>query len=106
MSKNDLDKLREELDGWRTRLDQLRLQANLGKMELRDKLQELGERIEPAHRRAMKRLSELAKDGASEAQILSRSLQAGWDQLRRTHRDLSRESEQEQAERKSGPRSR
>ena len=41
MSEQDFNDLRGELDGWRARFDQARLKANLGKMELRDKLNEL-----------------------------------------------------------------
>ena len=93
--KRALDELREELDKLRGRLDELRVRANLGKMEARDRLQELGDLIEPAGRKAADRLTGLANAGAEEARTLARSLQAGWDALRRTHRDLTQEAERE-----------
>lgn len=98
MSEKELDHLSGELDGWRTRLDRLRVQANLGKRELADKLNELGERLAPAHRAAKERLAEVARTGKSEARTLAASLQAGWEELRRTHRELSSESARERAE--------
>lgn len=99
MSEKELDDLSGELDGWRARLEHLRVQANLGKRELTDKLNELGERLAPAHRAAKERLAALARTGKSEARTLATSLQAGWEELRRTHRELSSENERERAER-------
>lgn len=101
MSMKELDLLCEELDRWRARFDHLRVQANLGKRELADKLQELGERLEPAQRQARERLTELARGGASEARTLASSLQAGWDELRRTHRDLASQAESEEVARRA-----
>jgi hypothetical protein len=95
MTDTTLDRLRAELDQWRARLDHLRVQANLGGKEARDKLRELGQRLEPAFDTAKRRLDEIAASGAGEARTLGRSLLAGWDELRRTHRELSREAERE-----------
>jgi hypothetical protein len=90
--KKLLDVLRAELDQSRARLDHLRVQVNLGHKEARDKLRELDERLSPAFREAKRRLDEVVASGTTEARTLGKSLLAGWDELRRTHRELSREA--------------
>jgi len=95
--REELHGLRAELDGWRAKLEHLRVKANLGKMELRDKLAELGEAIEPARDAAKDKLTRLGRSGAEEAKTLARSLHAGWDALLETHRELSRKAGDERA---------
>lgn len=92
MNPTTLERMRAELDEWRARLDRLRLQTHLGKMEARDKLRELGLRMDPAWRRARRQLDAVGAGSAAEARALAASLRAGWDELRRTHRELTRES--------------
>ena len=96
-SDEKLQGMEEELDTWRTRLDQLIVKANLGRMELRDKLHDLGELLDPAHQRAKQILSDAAHAGTEEAKNLARSLNAGWEELVRTHRQASAEASQEKA---------
>jgi len=98
MTNKTLDALRAELDQWRARVDHLRVQANLGGKEARDKLRELETTLEPAFDQARRRLDQLAAGGAEEAGTLIKSLRAGWDEVRRTYRDLSREQRREQRE--------
>lgn len=100
MTDSTLDRLKAELDDWRSRLDQLRVQANLGGMEARDKLDEISQRLEPAWKKARGTIDGIVRDGASEARTMGKSLLAGWDELRRTHRDLTREAEQERAKKR------
>lgn len=88
MDDNQTTELRGELDRWRARLDELRLQANLGKMELRDRLSEIENRLEPAYQSASRRLAEVVDGGKDEARVLARSLQAGWKEVLETHREL------------------
>jgi hypothetical protein len=97
--ENPLKDENAELESLRSRLDHLRVQANLGRKELRDKLGELERVLDPAYRKAKQRLAERAGSGADEVRVLARSLQAGWDQLVRTHRELSREADRERSER-------
>jgi len=97
MTDKTLERLQAELDEWRARLDHLRVQANLGGKEARDKLRELDRRLEPAWNKARRLLDEIVANGASEARTLGRSLLAGWTELRRTHRELSREAERDRA---------
>jgi len=91
-AEDGLESLEDELKGWRTRLDELRVQAHLGHLELRDKLAELGERLEPAREKAETRLAALAKNGTSEARILASSLRSGWQEVRRSHAELVEEA--------------
>ena len=82
----------------RARIDSLRVQANLGKMELRDKLEDVGGTLKPAYHRAKDTLAELVRGGAGETVNLAKSLQAGWSELLETHSELSKKA-QEEAER-------
>ena len=92
-TEKTLDRLRTELDEWTARIEALRVRANLGGKEVRDKLQELDQRLEPARDEAKRLLDELAKSGADEARTLGKSLLAGWDELRRTHHELKQQAE-------------
>jgi hypothetical protein len=98
MAEERLEALQGELDGWKARLDQARLKANLGRMEFRDRLEELGEALEPAQTRARKALSDVAQVGSQEARALARGLQAGWDELVRAHREATAEARREKVE--------
>jgi hypothetical protein len=84
--KNDFnDRLHKELAEWRTKLEELRVKASLGRLELRDKERELMERFEPACQTALKRAAEL-KDQADEHAVAMRAgLEAGWKELRATY---------------------
>lgn len=95
MNENETTELRGELDRWRARLDELRLQANLGKMEARDRLDDLEQRLQPAYQTATRRLSEVVDDGKEEARVLAKSLQAGWKELLETHRELRERADRE-----------
>ena len=86
-----IERLRADLGEWRARLEHARVQANLGRKEARDHLHELDERLAPAFQEARRRLERIAASGAGEARTLGQSLLAGWEELRRTHRELSRE---------------
>jgi hypothetical protein len=91
--KKFLDRLKAELEDWRARVEHLRVQANLGSKEARDKLRELGDKLEPAAEKARHAIETAAASGASEAKTLCQSLQAGWDEVRRSHRELSQQAE-------------
>ena len=94
--KETMKKLQAELDQLHARLDELRLKGNLGKMEARDKLAEYKRVLEPAYEKAKSTLSELSHAGAEESKAMAKSLSAGWDELRKTHKRLAEESEREQ----------
>ncbi len=92
-TKKALETLRSELDVLKQRVDTLRVQGNLGKMELRDALDDLGGTIEPKYRAAKKTISEALDSGIEESKTLAKSVQAGWDELRRTYESMSREND-------------
>lgn len=100
--KTTLERMQAELDGLRSRLDHLRVQANLGGMEARAELRELEKKLDAAFTKTKRRLDDVVASGAAEARTFGRSLLAGWDELRRTHRELSREAERERSKPRNG----
>jgi len=93
MTNPILDDLRGELEDWRGHVQHMRVQANLGAKEARDKLRDLEDRLEPAYLSARDKLNEIIRDGADEARTVARSLKAGWEEVRKTHRELAKEAE-------------
>lgn len=91
--KSTLERLKSELAELRASLEHMRVQASLGRSEARDRLDALERRLDPAFQKAKRALDEILASGTAEARTLSRSLLAGWEELRRTHRELSREAE-------------
>lgn len=90
MKKDDLkSRLQREIDDWRTRFGELRVQASLGKMELRDKKEELERTFESARQDAKKKLDELRATGGKELDAVVKGLEAGWDELRKTYSELA-----------------
>lgn len=87
MRKEMADKLEKELADWRAKLEQLRLKAKLGTMELRDKEKELAEQFEPAYSNAMKKLDEWRANAGDEAKAMRTGLEAGWRELRKVYTD-------------------
>jgi hypothetical protein len=87
-------RLQHEYDAMRARIDSARLQTNLGKMELRAKLEDIRSTLDPIYRRAKSDLTELARSGATDASNFAKSLQAGWDAQRETLRELSNKAKQ------------
>lgn len=86
------DTLADELRDWRARLDELRVQAHLGRLEFKDKFAEFGERLEPARAGAEERLDALARSGTTEVRNLASSLRSGWREVVRSHARLAEES--------------
>ncbi len=96
-----MDAIEAELAEMRTRLEQLRVTGSLGKMELRDRLHAFNDAFDPAYRRAQQAIAELARSGVRESRTLARSVEAGWNELRKTHRELSAQADRERAGRPS-----
>jgi hypothetical protein len=89
MSKKEIvEALRKELDGWRTRLEELRVKASLGKLELRDKEREAFERFEGAYETAMRKLGEARDEADDRATALRAGVEAGWKELRATYKSV------------------
>ena len=79
------DVLKDEVDSFRELRDQLRVQSELGKAELRDRLQELERRW----RKLESRLDGIRKDTKGDAEdvreavrLLARELKEGYDHVR------------------------
>ncbi|HPF13199.1 MAG: hypothetical protein H6830_10925 [Planctomycetes bacterium] len=89
--------IKEELAAMRAKMEELRVQGNLGKMELRDKLAEVKGTLDPAFQKAKGTIKDLASSGIDESVKLARSLEAGWAELWKTHQSLSAEAERAQA---------
>lgn len=89
MQSELLKRLQQEVDSWRARLDELRVQASLGRLELRDKKEELERSFEKARADASRKLSELKKTGGQEVDAVARSVEVAWEGLVKTYRELS-----------------
>jgi hypothetical protein len=92
-----IKKVQEELAHMRTRMDELRVQGNLGKMEAREKLAEVKEAIDPAYQYAKNTIQDLASSGVDESIKLAKSMEAAWTELRQTYKQLSEEAKEEKA---------
>jgi hypothetical protein len=95
MMNEAMKKLHDEYGSMRARLEELRVKGSLGKMELRDKLDDFKSALEPAYQKAKSTLADLSCSGADESKAVAKSLVAGWDELRETHHELSEESDRE-----------
>ena len=85
MRKEIVERLEKELADWRTRLEELRVKASLGKMELRDRERKLLEDFQPAYEKALEKLSEAKDVAGGEAKAVKAGLEAGWKELRKTY---------------------
>lgn len=83
MNKDVRERLERELADWKRRLEELRVKANLGAKELRQKEREVIDAFEPAYEAAMKRLGEVKDAAGAEAKAARTGLEAGWRELRR-----------------------
>ena len=78
MADDDKAKIEEQLDAWRTKIDELRVKASLLKMEYRDKPLEAQEQIEQAYESAKAKFLELKDAGGEEAAKLGAGFAAAW----------------------------
>lgn len=94
MRKEIADRLEKELADWRAKLDQLRVKASLGRMELRDRERELLDEFQPAYERAMHKLGELRGAAGEEVKAVRAGLEAGWKELRATYESVRGQGKQ------------
>lgn len=87
MKQEIRQRLEKELADWRTRMDEVRVRAKLGSMELRDKEREAIDAFEPAYEKAMARLKEAGDAAGAEAKAARAGIEAGWRELRRVWED-------------------
>ncbi len=86
MSDDLKQTMKDEMKRWRTRLDEFRVKANLGKLEAKEKLDE----FEDAYERAVNRLREWKDRGGIEWDATTSALEAGWEKLRSTYHEVKR----------------
>ncbi|MFT5733115.1 MAG: hypothetical protein ACJA2W_003859 [Planctomycetota bacterium] len=96
--KETTSKAQAELAAMRARLDELRVQGKLGRMELHDNLVEFKGKLDPSYTRAKSAITDLAASGIKESLRIAKSLEAGWKELRSTHQALLDEAAQKAAE--------
>jgi hypothetical protein len=98
MLNDILKKLEEEAGEWRTTLDTLKVRANLGKMELRDKADEVSKTFEKAYGGAKERLEVLRREGGDQLAAGVRGMEAAWDELRKTYKDVRKDQKDQKGE--------
>jgi len=89
MREEFIDRMEAELKAWREKLEQLKLKASLGKLELREKGSELMDRLSAAYDKSSDRLRELKKAGQSEFGALKDASEAAWREFLETYRKVS-----------------
>lgn len=85
-----LGRVKGEMEKWQATLDEIRLQAGLGRLELREKRDEALKAFDKSYREAKGLLEGVREEAQGEAAALKRSLEAGWTELRKTYEELSR----------------
>lgn len=83
-----LQRVKGEMERWEATLDEIRLQAGLGKLELREKRDEFLRSFDESYREARERIEEVRGSAQGELTALQHSLEAGWKELRRTYEEL------------------
>lgn len=83
-----LQRVRGEMEKWQATFDEVRLQAGLGKMELREKRDEVLRAFDGSYREARERIDEVRGEAQGEVENLRKSVEAGWAELRRTYEEL------------------
>ena len=85
MADDDKAKIEEQLDAWRTKLDELRVKASLLKMEYRDRQDETVEEVEKHYANAKAKFIELKDAGTAEAGKLGAGFVAAWDAFKQAY---------------------
>ena len=89
-------RLEKEIGEWQSTLDTLRMRAKLGQMELRDKGEEFGKSFDKAYSEARKKIVELRNDGGQQFEAVSKGLEAAWEKLRDTYKDVRQHQQKQQ----------
>ena len=89
MSAESTQKIQEQLDEWRAKLDQLRVKGSLLKMELRDKHGDVVDDVEAAYDVAKAKFLELKAAGATEADKVGAGFGAAWTAFKKAYSDAT-----------------
>ena len=84
MSQELIESMRRELEQWRSRLEGLRVRADLAEMELRERVDE----FDRARLSAMDKLSAILSKGKDEWKSATQALEAGWSEMRRKYEEI------------------
>ncbi|MFG0317578.1 MAG: hypothetical protein ACF8XB_09905, partial [Planctomycetota bacterium JB042] len=74
-----VDRLKRELETWKTELDELKVQASLAKLESKQKASETLDAFERRSNEVEATLREWKESGRKEWDAATESLQAGWE---------------------------
>ena len=85
--RTTIDKVQLELDGWRTRFDELKVRGALTKMEARERYDEWRDKFESEYESATARLKAIQCRAGDEIDALRTSVERGWQEMRRAYRD-------------------
>lgn len=86
MDKQDIQ---DQLDAWRTKLDELKLKAHLLKLEYRDKPDEVMTRLESAYDKAKEKFVSLKDAGQAEASGVAAGFSSAWTAFKDAYRDAT-----------------
>jgi hypothetical protein len=79
----------EEIQEWRTRLDELRVRGHLLRMELRDKKDDVLDDMDHAYAEAKVRFEKLKDSAETEQEGLSAGFQAAWKAFKKAYDDAT-----------------
>ena len=82
---DDQAQIEAELAGWRTKLDTLRVRANLLKMEYRDQHDEVVEKLESAYEDAKTRFADFAAATDEEVTNLKAGFTSAWSAFKEAY---------------------
>ena len=85
----DKQQVQEQLDAWRTKLDELKLQAHLLKMEHRDRPDEVMAKLESSFDTCKSKFAEWKDAGATEAAGIGAGFSAAWDAFKQAYDDAT-----------------
>ena len=85
--------MKEELDTWRVRLEEARLQAGLAKLELREKREQTLKDFRHRYAEAKARLDQLRDKASKEWDASAKALEAGWKTLHETYQHAKNNGE-------------
>jgi hypothetical protein len=83
--------MNKELATWRSKLDELKTKTGHARVEARAKRDKVLKSFDEAYQQATDKLSQARDKAGSETAAVTGSLQAGWNELRKTYQQLRTE---------------
>lgn len=85
----DKQAMQEQLDSFRTKLDELRVKAHLLKLEYRDKPDEVVAQLEDAYGQAKTKFGEWTATAETEAQGVGAGFTAAWEAFKDAYKNAT-----------------